>query len=56
MITLLVVILCSTSNLAGIDVNVLGVPGIAFERTLKIAVVKLFDEVLLPEEISNLSA
>ena len=44
----------TTINLAGIDVNVLGITRIAFNRAFTIAVVKLFDEVLLPEEVSNL--
>ena len=41
-------------NLPGIDVNVLGVAGIAFNRAFTVVVVKLFDEVLLTEEVSNL--
>ena len=42
--------ICSASNLAVIDVNVLRVTRIALNRPLTVLVPKLFDEVVLPEE------
>ena len=46
----------SAINLAVIDVNVFRVTRIALDRTFTVLIPKLFDKVLLPEEVSDLSS